>query len=64
MIDVLGPFLLILLFAGGSRGEDMTVQVMRDRESCESAIVQLEPYSRSIAAICIAATTIKETPDD
>lgn len=65
MIDVLGPFLLILMMDGANSGEGISVQEMRDFESCKAAVVQLEPFSHKLQALCIAATTIaKETIND
>lgn len=58
MSDVFGPFLLVLMFDGANSGEGIAVQEMRDFESCKAAVVQLEPFSNKIHALCIAATTI------
>jgi hypothetical protein len=50
MIDVTGPFLLILILSsyGG-----IAIQEMPNYESCRAAIVQLEPV-RNVRGYCIA----------
>ena len=55
MIDVTGPFLLVLTYGTGIRPAGIAVHEMRDQASCEAAIVQLEPVI-AIRAYCIAAT--------
>lgn len=57
MIDLAGPFLLVLIFHT-ERGSGVAVHEMRDQESCRAAIVQLEPVQR-LQAMCVAATVKK-----
>ncbi len=53
MVDVLGPFLLVVFTVNG---DGVEIQKMRDMQSCKAAVTQLDVYSNKIHAMCIAAT--------
>lgn len=54
MIDTLGPYLLILMFNSPTRG-GLAIQQMPNFESCQAALVQLQPV-RTLNGYCIAQT--------
>jgi len=58
MIDVTGPYILVLTFAW-SRGGGIATHEMPSFESCKAAIVQLEPVPH-INAYCIAKDTTND----
>ena len=51
MIDVTGPYLLILIY----QGYGITSQIVESLEACKAALVQLE-IVKNIAGYCVAAT--------
>ncbi len=54
MIDVTGPFILVIALIGGSFGSGgIATHEMDNLESCEAAQVQLEPISY-LTTFCIA----------
>ena len=57
MMNVLGPFILVLTYSNYQVG-GLSMQEFPNRESCEAAIVQLDPVS-SLHGYCIAKEVIK-----
>ncbi|MCA0846104.1 hypothetical protein [Salipiger thiooxidans] len=57
MIDVAGPYLLILMFWPRQPGAGIAMHEMDNFAACKAAIVQLE-IVRGLDAICIAKNTV------
>lgn len=60
MIDVLGPFLLIIFFDGANNGEGVTAVEVISEKACRAAVIQLEPLGHEVQAVCIAAQTVED----
>lgn len=58
MIDVTGPYILVLLFHAATAGGIATHE-MPSFESCQAAVVQLDPI-RSVNGYCIAKNIREE----
>ena len=62
MMDISGPFLLVLIFSGYGRG-GVAVHEFPSQADCRAAIVQLDPV-RGLLGYCIAARVVKEAGED
>lgn len=61
LFDTLGPYLLILVFGDPSAGGTVAVHGVRDRQSCEVVVAQLESkigHEYLFEGICVGSTSV------
>jgi hypothetical protein len=56
MIDLAGPFLLILTIG---RGEGIAVQQVVSEQACRAVLIQIEPLA-GVSGVCVAAQTVDD----
>ena len=61
MIDIAGPFFLVL-FSRGAQPHSIAIHEMVSLAACEAALVQLEPL-KPLLGVCIAAQTIDDVKE-